>query len=412
MRNFHSFDFIIVGGGIVGLATAYDLCQRYSDAKILILEKEAAVAQHQSGRNSGVLHSGIYYKPGSLKAITCRQGRLAMEQFCEDHQIPFERCGKVIVATDESETEQLQQIFQRGQSNQIDCRLIDAYELKQLEPHASGISGVHVPVAGIVDYPAVCLKLRDLLIEANHLVEVGQRVVQIQVSNKEVAVHTASGESFHGHFLITCGGLYSDRLARMAGLNLPAQIVPFRGEYYELRESSKHLCRNLIYPVPNPAFPFLGVHFTRMVDGTVECGPNAVFALAREGYNWQTVRIADLIDSLRYSGFHHVARQHWRMGFGEIKRSLFKTAFVKALQKLIPEIRSQDLVPGRSGVRAQAIAPDGTMIDDFLWVARSRALHVCNAPSPAATASLEIGKQIVSQVDRQLSYMRDELVAS
>lgn len=406
----YRFDFVIVGGGIVGLATAYQLSQRYSDCRILVIEKEADIAQHQSGRNSGVLHSGIYYKPNSLKAVTCREGRLAMEQFCEDNDIAFERCGKIIVATDEFEVQRLHQILQRGQENQIDCRWIDSHEIKQIEPHASGIAGVHVPAAGIVDYTAVCNRLRQLLLERNHLVEVGQRVVRINVTDKEATLVTAKGKCFRAGFLITCGGLYSDRLAQMAGLNLPARIVPFRGEYYELKTDQRHLCKNLIYPVPNPAFPFLGVHFTRMVDGNVECGPNAVLALAREGYDWRTVRLVELFESLSYRGFHRVAGQHWRMGLTEIKRSLFKPAFVAALQKLIPQIRPRDLVRSRAGVRAQAIAPDGTMIDDFLWVGRSRALHVCNAPSPAATASLEIGNQIVAQTQRQLNSLPDPSV--
>jgi L-2-hydroxyglutarate oxidase len=397
------FDYIVVGGGIVGLATAYQLSLRHSDSRILLLEKENDVAKHQSGRNSGVLHSGIYYKPNSLKAITCQQGRLAMENFCREHEITFEQCGKLIIASDDSEIAMLQNILRRGEENQIDCRWIESDEIIDREPHARGVAAVHVPVAGIVDYCAVCQKLRQLLIDGNHSVQVGQRVVDIKLSQKDISLVTSNGHRFQAEFLITCGGLYSDRLARMAGLNLPARIIPFRGEYYKLKQHQRHLCRNLVYPVPNPAFPFLGVHFTRMIDGNVECGPNAVFALAREGYDWRTVRLAELLESLSYSGFFRVASQHWRTGLSEIKRSLFKSAFVKSLQKLIPEVKAEDLVRSRSGVRAQAIAPDGTIIDDFLWVGRSRALHVCNAPSPAATASLEIGNQIVSQTERYLS---------
>lgn len=397
----NNFDFAVVGGGIVGLATAHELSKRFSDSRIVLFEKENAVGQHQSGRNSGVLHSGIYYKPGSLKAITCRQGKLAMEQFCSEHGIAFDRCGKIIVAVDEAELAQLQSIYQRGQENGINCRQIDAREIKQIEPHSAGIAAIHVPESGIVDYPAVCDRLRDLLKNAGHTVELGQKITGIETSSSHVQLSTASGRRFEVGFLVTCGGLYSDQLAKMSGLKPPAQIVPFRGEYYELRAESRYLCRNLIYPVPDPNFPFLGVHFTRMIHGEVECGPNAVLALAREGYNWLTISPVELIQSLTYGGFLKVARKNWKTGLGEIKRSLFKSAFVKALQRLIPEIRSEHLTPCRAGVRAQAIAPDGSMVDDFLWLAHERSLHVCNAPSPAATASLEIARCIVDRAVRE-----------
>lgn len=400
--NASAYDFVIIGGGIVGLATAYQLTNRFPDIRLVLIEKESAVAQHQSGRNSGVLHSGIYYKPGSLKATTCRQGKVAMEQFCSEQNISFDRCGKIIVAVDEAELPQLESIYQRGVANGVHCRKIDAQAIKEIEPHSAGIAAIHVPESGIADYPGVCNRLRELLLQRGHDVVLGQQVKAIQTSPKDVQVQTQNGQSYKAGFLIACGGLYSDRLARLGGLTPPAQIVPFRGEYYELREDCRHLCKNLIYPVPDPSFPFLGVHFTRMIHGEVECGPNAVLALAREGYDWLTLSPSELFESLRYSGFLKVARKHWKTGLGEIKRSLLKSAFVHALQRLIPEIRGEHLKPCRAGVRAQAIAPDGSMVDDFLWIVGQRSLHVCNAPSPAATASLEIGRAIVERASQEL----------
>ncbi|MCA9133440.1 MAG: L-2-hydroxyglutarate oxidase [Planctomycetales bacterium] len=395
-------DFIVVGGGIVGLATAWRLMQRYPDASITLIEKEPLLAQHQSGRNSGVLHSGIYYKPGSLKAVTCRAGKQQMEAFCRDEGIAWESCGKVIVAVSPEELPRLEAIYARGLQNEIRCRLLDARELFELEPCAAGVQAIHVPDTGIVDYPAVCHRLGERLRQAGHRLVLNQRVQAIAASSSEVEVRTGS-ELYRGGFLVTCGGLYSDRLAQMSGLQPPAKIVPFRGEYFELLADYRHLCRNLIYPVPDPNFPFLGVHFTRMVGGQVECGPNAVFALAREGYSWANIRWRELAESLGYGGFRRLALRHWKMGLGEVHRSLSKAAFVSALQRLIPAIEASQLRACRAGVRAQAIAPDGSMIDDFLWVGGGRMVHVCNAPSPAATASLEIGQRIVDRVQQQMS---------
>ena len=399
-----SVDFVVVGGGIVGLATAWQLTQAMPDARIALLEKETAVAHHQSGRNSGVLHSGIYYKPGSLKAITCRAGKAAIEAFCDEQQIRYERCGKVIVAVDEVEAPRLASIYERGIANGITCRMIDRHELRELEPAAAGIEAIHVLESGIVDYPAVCRRMAELLVEKGHVVQLGAAVQKIVPGPSSVSVETRS-QSFRAGMLITCGGLYSDRLVKMSGLVPPAQIIPFRGEYYELVHDQRQLCRNLIYPVPDPNFPFLGVHFTRMVSGDVECGPNAVFALAREGYSWGNIKLSELGESLLHGGFRKLAVRHWRMGLGEIHRSLSKAAFVRALQRLIPAIRSEHLQPCRAGVRAQAITPDGTLVDDFLWVVEGRMVHVCNAPSPAATASLEIGRQIVARVQEQLTVL-------
>lgn len=395
-------DFLVIGGGIVGLATAWQLANRYSDASIRVVEKEQKLAAHQSGRNSGVLHSGIYYKPGSLKAVTCREGKLAMEAFCEEHSIAYENCGKVIVAVDEEEVSRLDAIHVRGQENGINCRIIDRKELLGREPNVSGVKAIHVPEAGIVDYPAVCEKIATLLRERGHDVQLGCEVEDITPGEQDVSLHTNKGRLSAG-FLVACGGLYSDRLVNKAGLKPPAQIVPFRGEYFELVESRRNLCRHLIYPVPDPNFPFLGVHFTRMVSGDVECGPNAVFALAREGYSWGNIKLGELAESVTYGGFLKLAVSNWKMGLGEIHRSLSKAAFVKALQRLIPSIRAEDLTPCRAGVRAQALTKDGKMVDDFLWVTGKNMVHVCNAPSPAATASLEIGRRIVDRVGEETS---------
>lgn len=400
MTQSNHFDFLVVGGGIVGLSTAWNLCQRYSDSKICVLEKENTVAAHQSGRNSGVLHSGIYYKPGSLKARTCREGRIAMENFCREEDISFETCGKIIVAVTEEEVPRLDPIYHRGITNEIDCQIIDKKQIAEIEPHSAGVRAIHVPAAGIADYPAVCQRIKKRLGERGHAVLLGEKVKGITPSTNDVQVRTQNN-CYSANFLVTCGGLYSDHLVKLSGLTPPAQIVPFRGEYFELKAERRGLCKNLIYPVPDPRFPFLGVHFTRMVTGDVECGPNAVFALAREGYSWGHVQLGELAESLFFGGFLKLASRHWRMGLGEVHRSLSKTAFVKALQRLIPEIHSEDLTPCRSGVRAQALAKDGSLIDDFLWVTEPRMVHVCNAPSPAATASLEIGRIIAERVETE-----------
>lgn len=390
-------DFAIIGGGIVGLATAYQISNYYPDARIVLLEKEKQVAAHQSGRNSGVLHSGIYYKPGSLKAITCRQGKVLMEEFCREESIRYETCGKVIVALDAGELPLLERIFERGQGNGVQCAKIDQKQLRELEPHAAGISAIHVRESGIVDYPAVCRRLADILRERGQEVWLEAEVVSIKQRADSVEITTPK-KSLTARFTVNCGGLQSDRLIRMAGDTPPAKIVPFRGEYYQLKPEYRHLCRNLIYPVPDPEFPFLGVHLTRMVDGSVECGPNAVLALAREGYNWLTLNPKDLLESLAYPGFLKMARKHWNKGLGEIQRSLSKRAFVRALQRLVPELREECLIPCRAGVRAQAVTAQGSLVDDFLFLKKDRIIHVCNAPSPAATASLKIGETILGEL--------------
>jgi (S)-2-hydroxyglutarate dehydrogenase len=392
-----SYDVAICGGGIVGLATAWQFLARFPNRRVVVLEKESAVGTHQTGHNSGVLHSGIYYKPGSLKAINCREGKLAMEAFCREQGVAYDICGKVIVAVDEAEKPLLAKIFERGQANGIRCELIGPERLRELEPHAA----IHVPEAGIVDYRQVAERLAALVIDRGSAVHCGARVLGFRDRSAEVAIQTTAGD-FAANYVVNCTGLQSDRTARLTGQTVEARIVPFRGEYYELKPAAEHLCRNLIYPVPDPNFPFLGVHFTRMIGGVVECGPNAVLAFAREGYRKTDLNPRDLAETLSYGGFWRIATRYWRTGAGEIWRSLSKRAFVKALSRLVPEIRGEHLVPARAGVRAQAIAPDGTMVDDFLVQAEGRFVNVLNAPSPAATSALNIGKLVVEKLSYQL----------
>ena len=390
------FDVVVIGGGIVGLATAYQLTRRRPDLSIAILEKEAELARHQTGHNSGVLHSGIYYRPGSLRATNCRLGKRAMQEFCDEQGIDYEICGKVIVATDESELPALERIHQRGQENGVRCERIGRERLLELEPHVAGIEAIHVPEAGIVDFVHVCRRLGELLAGHGCEIATSARVVSIERRAGETVVSTTRGE-YPTRFVVNCAGLHSDRVARVAGRAPDARIVPFRGEYFELKPEARGLCRNLIYPVPDPEFPFLGVHFTRMIDGTVECGPNAVLAFAREGYRKTDVNLRDLGESLTYVGFLRLASRYWRTGLGEMWRSLSKRAFVRALQRLVPDIRPELLEPAPSGVRAQAVGRDGSMVDDFLILEGEDAIHVCNAPSPAATSSLQIGETIVDR---------------
>lgn len=393
-------DVAIIGGGIVGLATAYQLLQRHPGKRVVVLEKESSVASHQSGHNSGVLHSGIYYKPGSLKAQNCRVGKRAMEAFCEAEGIPYEICGKVIVAIDDRELPQLQRIFERGQANGVACEMIGRERLRELEPHAAGVQAIHVPESGIVNYRRVGERLAEIIRERGSEVLCGARVVGLKQDSGTIVLETKQGE-VSANYVVNCCGLQSDRMSKLTGYKADAKILPFRGEFYELKPDSPQLCRNLIYPVPDPSFPFLGVHFTRMIDGGVECGPNAVLAFAREGYRKSDVNIADLVETLTYPGFLRMAAKYWRVGAGEMWRSFSKAAFVKALQRLMPEIRGEYLVPARAGVRAQAISPSGDMVDDFEIHASARVINVNNAPSPAATSALNIGNIVVDKLDEQ-----------
>ena len=390
-------DLVIAGGGIVGLATAYRFLERFPERSVTVLEKEANVAKHQTGHNSGVLHSGIYYKPGSLKAENCRAGKLAMEEFCEEHNIPFERCGKVIVAVDESELPALERIYERGLANGVACEMIGVERLGELEPHAAGIRAIHVPESGIVDYREVCRTLARLIVDRGADLRFDSRIFGIEHESDSVVVETTTG-TVTGELLVNCTGLQCDRVTRLGGVEPEAKIVPFRGEYFELKPEAQSLCRNLIYPTPDPKFPFLGVHFTRMIHGGVECGPNAVLAFAREGYRKRDINLRDLCESLTYIGFLRMASRHWRTGMGEMWRSFSKRAFVKALSRLLPDIRCEHLEPAPAGVRAQALSTDGTLVDDFLVQSHGRVVNVGNAPSPAATASLNVGRLVVGRL--------------
>ena len=391
----------IVGGGIVGLATAWQLVLRYPRLRVMVLEKESAVGEHQTGHNSGVLHSGIYYKPGSLRAVNCRAGKRAMEEFCAEHGVPYEICGKVIVAVNDSELVQLDRILDRGKQNGVRCELIGRERLAELEPHTAGIKAIHVPEAGIVNFRVACLKLAELVGSRGGEVRNSTCVLAVKDNGQSISLETTTG-TFSADYLVTCAGLHSDRVAKLTGELPEAQIIPFRGEYYDLKPDAQYLCRNLIYPVPDPSFPFLGVHFTRMIEGGIECGPNAVLAFAREGYRKTDVNLRDLSETLAFPGFRKLALKYWRVGAGEMWRSWSKAAFVRALAHLVPEIRGEHLVPARTGVRAMAIAPDGTMVDDFVIQARNRVVNVLNAPSPAATSSLNIGKLVVEKLAERL----------
>jgi len=393
-------DVAIVGAGIVGLATADAIARRHPGFRVVVLEKEDRVAAHQTGRNSGVIHSGIYYKPGSLKARCCIDGRRRLIALCEEEGIAHDVCGKVIVAVDDRERPMLEAIFRRGQANGVRCALIDRARLRELEPHAAGIAAIHVEDAGIVSYADVCEKLAARLRRRGRLLT-GARVRAIHKDTGGRVVETDAG-AVHARYVINCAGLHADRVAAQGGAPRPAQIVPFRGEYYALSPSAARLCKNLIYPVPDPSFPFLGVHFTRMIEGGVECGPNAVLAFAREGYRFRDVDAADLLDTLLYPGFLRLAARHARTGVREMWRSLSKAAFVRTLQRLVPEIDAADLTPAPAGVRAQAVGRDGSMIDDFVIRFEDRVVDVCNAPSPAATASLAVADAVVDALDRLL----------
>ncbi len=392
-----STNVAIIGGGIVGLATAYRLVERFPSRSVLIVEKEAEIAQHQTGHNSGVLHSGIYYRPGSLRAVNCREGKKVMEAFCEREGIPFQRCGKVIVAVEERELPALEEIYRRGQANGVRCELIGPERLKEIEPHAAGIKAIHVPEAGIVDFVEVAKRLASLVQERGGRILTNARVTAVQTRSSSVVLETTAG-AVEAQYVVNCSGLHSDRVTRLAGLKPETKIVPFRGEYYELKPEAHHLVRALIYPVPDPKFPFLGVHFTRMIHGGVECGPNAVLAFAREGYRKRDVNLRDLFEALTYPGFLRLAGRYWKTGLGEMWRSFSKRAFVRALQRLLPDIQAEHLLPAPAGVRAQALAPDGKLVDDFLIREAERIVNVLNAPSPAATASLNIGSYIVERL--------------
>lgn len=399
----NQYDIAIVGGGIVGLATAYTLSRQY-DARVLLLEAEDEVAAHQTGNNSGVIHSGLYYKPGSLKAVNCTRGYSMLLDFSRAHGIRHEICGKIVVATREDELKSLQTLEERGAANGLaGVRRIGASEIRDIEPHSTGLAGLWVPQTGIIDFKDVANKMAELFTASGGALMKGHRVTGIKCLPGDILVATAAGDEFRAGALINCAGLQSDRIARMAGVDPKVQIIPFRGEYYQLKRDSQRLVRNLIYPVPDPRFPFLGVHFTRLVHGGIECGPNAVLAFRREGYTRTSFSLRDSLGMAGYSGFWKMAGKYWKTGMGEFHRSFSKKAFVRALQRLLPELKEADLEPGGAGVRAQAVAPDGSLVDDFRIERAERMIHVLNAPSPAATSSLSIGDTIASLAGEQFS---------
>jgi (S)-2-hydroxyglutarate dehydrogenase len=391
------YDYAIIGGGIVGLATAMALGEKYPDARILILEKEAVLAYHQTGHNSGVIHSGIYYKPGSYKAQFARNGSRSMVEFCQAHHIEHEICGKVIVATKPEELPLLDNLLERGLANGLAIRKIGPQELKEIEPHARGLAAIHVPQAGIVNYKQVCEKYADIIRGRGGDIRLKAGVTGIRKQPAGLVLETAQG-AFETRFLINCAGLQCDRIARLEGLAIDTQIVPFRGEYYEIKPERRSLVKNLIYPVPNPNFPFLGVHYTRMIGGHVEAGPNAVLGLKREGYKKSDFDLKDFMEVMAYPAFWKISARYWKEGMQEMVRSFSKAAFVRSLQELIPEIQAEDLTPAPAGIRAQALKADGSLVDDFSFVDGAHSVHVLNAPSPGATSSIEIGKAIAERI--------------
>ena len=392
------FDLAIVGAGIVGLATGLAISRRQPQLSIAVIEKESDVARHQTGHNSGVVHSGIYYRPGTLRARLCVEGVKLLREFCEEQGLPYDRCGKVIVATDEEELPRLEALFERGTRNGVPgLELIGPERLREIEPHAAGIRAIWSPNTAIVDYGAIARRYAELLRENGAHFQFGTRVTGISETKGLLRIATTEGE-IRSRYLINCSGLYSDEVARMAGHQPTVQVVPFRGEYYKLRPERRDLVRGTIYPVPDPAFPFLGVHLTSTVDGEVEAGPNAVFAFAREGYGWTRINPRELAQSLRYPGVWQLARKHWRVAAYEYYRSFSKRAFVRSLQRLVPELQEEDVVRHGAGVRAQALNRDGSLADEFVIISSERSLHVLNAPSPAATASLAIGRHLAAQV--------------
>ena len=398
-----TYDIAIIGAGIVGLATARALLEAQPSLKMVVLEKEIDIGLHQTGHNSGVIHSGIYYKPGSFKASLCVEGARLMHEFCAAHGIQVDRCGKVIVATSAEELPRLQTLYERGTANGVPgVTMIDLARLKELEPHVNAIAAIHSPNTAIVDYSQVATALARDLVAAGVTLERNFRVTTIARLRGNLRIGNPD-QAVIAHRLVNCAGLYSDVVARLAGAPVDVQIIPFRGEYYMIRPERQYLVNGLIYPVPDPEFPFLGVHFTKTVHGDVEAGPNAVLAFAREGYGWGRVRPAELAGTLAYRGFWTMARKYWRTGTYEVYRSLNKRAFVTALQRLVPDIRNEDIRRGGAGVRAQAVTADGALVDDFRIIATADAVHVLNAPSPAATASLAIGRHIAKLASQRMA---------
>ena len=397
-----TYDIAVIGGGIVGLSFAMQASERFPRLRLVVLEKEAGVARHQTGHNSGVIHSGVYYKAGSLKARLCVAGAREMVEFCSRHGIPYEVCGKLIVATNPEEIARLDVLLAQGVANGLEgLRLLERAAMLDIETHVGGVRALLVPSTGITDYVAVTAKYAEIATGRGAEVKTSAGVVGFDISENGVVVRTRAGE-FSARYVVNCAGLYSDRLARMAGDDPGMIVVPFRGEYYDLAGARQELVRGLIYPVPDPRYPFLGVHFTRRIQGNVDAGPNAVLAFQREGYRWRDFDLGETMEVFMDAGFRAMARQHWRNGLAEFRRSLRKREFVRSCQRLVPEVRMEDMTPGGSGVRAQAVGTDGALVDDFRFVARERFLHVLNVPSPAATASLPIGREILKMVPEEI----------
>jgi len=397
-----AYDITIIGGGIVGTATALSILNE-KKLNLLLLEAESSLAAHQTGNNSGVIHSGLYYKPGSLKAANCTIGREMMYDFCTEHKIPVDRCGKIVVATSNEEIPALNMLEERGKANGLTgIKRFTAKEIKEYEPHASGIDGLFVPQTGIVDYVAVTNKYAELIHQKGGELKTNAKLTSVKKDGSDLVLLTEQKE-YRTKFVVNCAGLQSDRVAKLCGVDPGLMIIPFRGEYYQLRKDKQYLVKNLIYPVPDPQFPFLGVHFTRMINGGVEAGPNAVLAFKREGYKKTDFSLRDILEMKLYPGFWKMAAKYYKMGFQEFRRSFSKELFVKSLQKLIPEIQYDDIVVGGAGVRAQALERDGKLVDDFRIVEAERMVHVLNAPSPAATASLSIGKTISEMVIKRFN---------
>ena len=397
------YDVAIIGGGIVGLATGWQLLNRHPGLNLVILEKESAIATHQSDRNSGVIHSGIYYKPGSAKALNCVKGHAMLLEFCKTYDIPFELCGKVIVANREDQLPVLNTIFQRGIDNGLNgIAKLNEEDVHDIEPHCSAIQGIWVPQAGIIDYRRVANQLASLILSKGGSILTGFEVQSLLARQHDVMIYSSNRE-IKSRSVISCAGLYSDRIAKMAGLEPPYQIVPFRGEFYSLSTEASKLVRGLIYPVPDVNFPFLGVHLTKRIQGGVEAGPNAVLAFRREGYNHFDIHVGELAEALRYSGFQSLARKHWRKGMEEMKRSFSKSAFLKSLQELVPELKSEDISRSRNGVRAMALDKEGNMVDDYVVLEQERMLHLLNAPSPAATSCLSIGEFVAAKASENVT---------
>lgn len=394
------YDIAVIGGGIVGMSFAMQAAETFPRARILVLEKEYALARHQTGHNSGVIHSGVYYKAGSLKARLCVTGAREMVEFCARLGIPHAVCGKLIVATNEEEAARLEDLRARGEANGLTgLRIVEGAAMREIEPHVGGVRALKVPATGITDYALVTAKYAEIATGHGVEVKTGAGVVGFGRASREVVVKTRAGE-FATRYVVNCAGLYSDRIARLAGHDPEMMLVPFRGEYYDLAPARAHLVRALIYPVPDPAYPFLGVHFTRRIQGNVDAGPNAVLAFRREGYRRTDFDLGETMEVFEYAGFRTMARQHWKNGLGEMRRSWSKREFVRSCQRLIPDVQMKDMTAGGSGVRAQAVAQDGTLVDDFRFVEREQFLHVLNVPSPAATASLPIGREIVAMVKK------------